>query len=159
MKKLVALVGLFVFVVSLSMGRSSNRNETFTTTTMRGDSTKVVKPRVEFGVASFYTRSEHRKTASGESMRDDTLTAAHKTLPFNTKVRVTNLKTGKWVDVRINNRGPYIRGRIIDLTKAGFSQIAPLNQGIVKVKIETITNNPKPPVERLVSYRWMHPIE
>ena len=115
---------------------------------------------VEFGVASFYTRREHRSTASGESMRDDTLTAAHKTLPFNTKVRVTNVKTGKWVDVRINNRGPYIPGRPIDLTKAAFSEIAPLNQGVARVKVETLTNDKSQQlIERVLSQRSMRPME
>ena len=71
------------------------------------------------GTASFYGGKWHgRKTANGEIFDTYKLTAAHKTLPFGTRVRVTNLSNGKSVVVRINNRGPYSKGRIIDLSQA-----------------------------------------
>ena len=65
-------------------------------------------------------------------------TAAHKTLPFNTKVKVTNLNNGKSVIVRINNRGPYSKGRVIDLSTAAFTKIERKSKGITRVKLEII---------------------
>lgn len=65
-------------------------------------------------------------------------TAAHKTLPFNSRVRVTNLDNGKSTVVRINDRGPFIQGRIIDLSRSSFTQIADTSQGLVRVRIEVI---------------------
>ena len=66
------------------------------------------------------------------------MTAAHKTLPFGTKVKVTNLNNGKSVVVRINNRGPYVKGRVIDLSTAAFSAIENPNTGVTSVKLEII---------------------
>lgn len=66
------------------------------------------------------------------------MTAAHKTLPFGTKVIVTNINNGKTVTVKINDRGPFVRGRIIDLTRAAFSKIESVDKGIVKVRIEVV---------------------
>jgi rare lipoprotein A len=77
-------------------------------------------------------------TASGETLRDNSATAAHKTLPMNTKVRVTNLSNGKTEIVRINNRGPYIRGRIIDVTEGVAKRLGFYDRGITKVKVEVI---------------------
>ncbi len=90
----------------------------------------------ETGMASFYSESYNgRKTANGEIYRSSKLTAAHKTLPFGTKVKVTNLSNGKSVKVRINDRGPFIPGRIIDLTRAAARKIDMEHAGVVKVKI------------------------
>jgi rare lipoprotein A len=80
------------------------------------------------GIASVYSGE---RTANGEYAHASRLTAAHRTLPFGTKVKVTNVRTGRSVVVRINDRGPFIRGRIIDLTPAGaraigFSGLAPV---------------------------------
>jgi 3D (Asp-Asp-Asp) domain-containing protein len=66
------------------------------------------------------------------------MTAAHKTLPFGTEVLVKNLNNGKEVTVRINDRGPFVKGRIIDLTRAAFSQIANLKKGVAKVEIRAV---------------------
>ena len=66
------------------------------------------------------------------------MTAAHKTLPFGTKVIVTNINNGKTVTVKINDRGPFVKGRIIDLTRAAFSKIENVDKGIVKVRIEVV---------------------
>ena len=89
------------------------------------------------GTASFYGGKWHgRKTANGEIFDTYKLTAAHKTLPFGTRVRVTNLSNGKSVVVRINNRGPYSKGRIIDLSQAAFSKIENMSKGVTKVKLE-----------------------
>lgn len=91
------------------------------------------------GTASFYGGKWHgRKTANGEIFDTYKLTAAHKTLPFGTRVRVTNLSNGKSVVVRINNRGPYSKGRIIDLSQAAFSKIENMSKGVTKVKLEIV---------------------
>jgi rare lipoprotein A len=83
------------------------------------------------GIASVYSTKHGIKTASGMRMTDHALTAAHRTLPFGTKVRVTHSRTGKSVVVTITDRGPFVRGRIIDLTPAaarllGISGLAPV---------------------------------
>ena len=93
----------------------------------------------ETGIASFYANKfELRKTASGELYKHDLKTAAHKTLPFGKIVKVTNLDNGKSVIVRVNDRGPFVRGRVIDLSKSAFSSIASLSKGLVKVKIDVV---------------------
>ncbi|MFD0819758.1 septal ring lytic transglycosylase RlpA family protein, partial [Micromonospora zhanjiangensis] len=89
--------------------------------------------------ASFY--DEGQMTANGETFNPDALTAAHKTLAFNTRVRVTNPANGKSVIVRINDRGPYIDGRCLDLSRAAFATIAPLGQGEVDVKYEILSGS------------------
>ena len=81
------------------------------------------------GIASVYDRSSGEETASGEQLHEESLTAAHRTLPLGTVVEVTNSQNGRKAVVRINDRGPFVRGRIIDLTPAaartlGFSEIA-----------------------------------
>jgi rare lipoprotein A len=85
----------------------------------------------ESGIASVYSYESGNRTASGERLQPSELTAAHRTLPFGTKVRVTNHRNGRTVAVRINDRGPFIKGRVIDLTPAaaralGFSGLAPV---------------------------------
>ena len=95
------------------------------------------KPVVETGEASFYTDSlDGRKTASGEPYRKDALTAAHRSLPFGTKVTITYPKTGKSVDVVINDRGPYAKGRIVDLSRAAATKLGMINDGHGEVKLE-----------------------
>lgn len=88
-------------------------------------------------MASWYGGRWHgRKTANGERYNQNSLTAAHKRLPFNTKVKVTNLRTGKSCVVRINNRGPYVRGRVIDLSVAAAKQIGSYDGGLSRVRLE-----------------------
>ncbi|WP_328341550.1 septal ring lytic transglycosylase RlpA family protein [Micromonospora sp. NBC_00421] len=86
--------------------------------------------------ASFY--DEGQLTANGESFNPNALTAAHKTLPFDTRVRVTNPANGKSVTVRINDRGPYIDGRCIDLSRAAFAAIASVDLGELTVRYEVL---------------------
>ncbi|SFM78805.1 septal ring lytic transglycosylase RlpA family protein [Thermodesulforhabdus norvegica] len=94
---------------------------------------------VEEGYASWYGPEFHRKrTASGEPYDMNAMTAAHKTLPFGTYVKVTRLDSGKWVIVRINDRGPFVRGRIIDLSRRAAKELGMLNDGIAKVRIEAV---------------------
>lgn len=93
----------------------------------------------ETGKASYYADVfQNRKTANGERYRHDVLTAAHRTVPFGTRVRVTNLDNGKSVVVRINDRGPFVRGRVIDLSKSAFSSIGRLSDGLLDVRIQVL---------------------
>jgi rare lipoprotein A len=91
------------------------------------------------GVASFYAdRFQGRKTASGVKYDKGALTAAHKTLPLGTRVRVTNLKNGESVEVEINDRGPHVRGRVVDLSKAAARELGMTSVGLEKVQVEVI---------------------
>ncbi|MGC4023085.1 MAG: septal ring lytic transglycosylase RlpA family protein [Cyclobacteriaceae bacterium] len=91
------------------------------------------------GKASFYAdKFEGSPTASGEKYRASKLTAAHKTLPFGTVVKVTNLANNESVEVTINDRGPYVEGRVIDLSKAAAEKLKFFNQGVADVKIEVV---------------------
>lgn len=95
------------------------------------------------GKASYYYgRWIGRLTANGETYRASDITAAHKTLPFNTMVRVTNLKNGESVIVRINNRGPYVKGRIIDLSLAAAKRVRMTDAGVVPVRVEVLRKIP-----------------
>ena len=88
------------------------------------------------GIASYYAdKFNGMKTANGEIFDENKLTAAHKTLPFGTMVKVTNLVNGKSVIVRINDRGPFVAGRIIDLSKAAAKKINLIEAGVVKVTV------------------------
>lgn len=95
---------------------------------------------VAIGKSSWYSVKCNggTKTASGQKLNNNSNTAAHKTLPFGTLVRVTNLKNGKSEVVKINNRGPYIKGRIIDVTIGVAKKLDFVNSGIVEVKIEVV---------------------
>jgi rare lipoprotein A len=92
-----------------------------------------------YGIASFYSGKFYgRKTANSEKLIKSKLTAAHKTYPFNTLVEVTNLANKKSIIVRINDRGPYKRGRIIDLTDAGAKKLKLNKIGLVRVKVKIV---------------------
>jgi rare lipoprotein A len=91
--------------------------------------------KAQSGIASVYTTAEGTRTASGRRLSNGALTAAHKSLKFGTKVRVTNKKNGRSVVVTITDRGPYVRGRVIDLTPAGaralgFNGLAPVTLAV-----------------------------
>jgi rare lipoprotein A len=93
------------------------------------------------GKASYYGARHHgRKTASGERFDQHALTAAHRSLPFGSRVRVTNLRNDKSVVVRINDRGPYARGRIIDLSKRAAEQLDMLRAGVVPVRVQQLAD-------------------
>ncbi len=94
---------------------------------------------VQRGLASWYGRDFHgRLTSNGERYNMYGRTAAHKTLPFNTYVRVTNRTNGRKTVVRVNDRGPFVRGRIIDLTYAAAQQLGMVEEGVVPVKVEAL---------------------
>lgn len=91
------------------------------------------------GRASWYGGKFHgRRTANGERFDMDDLTAAHRTLPFGTKVRVTNARNGRSVVVRINDRGPFIGGRVIDLSRGAADAIGMVRTGVAPVRIERL---------------------
>jgi rare lipoprotein A len=106
-------------------------------------------PRVgalETGIASWYGPPYHgRRAAGGEIYDMEKLTAAHRTLPFNTWVEVTNLTNGKKVRVRITDRGPFVGGRIVDLSRAAAREIDMVGAGIAKVRLEIISPPENPP--------------
>lgn len=122
--RMLTLPILLIFVAGCSESPEADANESALT---------------QKGKASYYARSFHgEQTASGEIFNQNELVAAHKTLPFDTRVRVTNLENGKKVTVRINDRGPFKPGRIIDLSRVAANRIDLLEDGIAPVKIETI---------------------
>ncbi len=91
----------------------------------------------EIGEASYYSNKLHgKKTASGQIYNKNHFTAAHRTLPFGTKLKVTNLSNNKFVVVTINDRGPYAKSRIIDLSLAAAKEIDMIKQGIANVQLE-----------------------
>jgi len=94
------------------------------------------------GLASWYGRRFHgRRTASGERYDMAALTAAHKTLPFGSRVRVTNLDNGRSVVVVINDRGPFVKARVIDLSHAAAAQLGFLQDGVAKVRIDVLADS------------------
>lgn len=88
------------------------------------------------GKASWYSMGH--TTASGERMNANALAAAHRSLPFGTRVRVENLANGQSVVVRINDRGPFIRGRVIDLTRGAAQQIGMIRSGVASVRVTVL---------------------
>jgi rare lipoprotein A len=96
-------------------------------------------PGVEEGLASWYGNEYHgRLTASGEVFDQNAMTAAHREFPFGTIVHVTNLRNHRSVVVRINDRGPFVRGRIIDLSRGAARELNMLRDGVVPVRIEVL---------------------
>jgi rare lipoprotein A len=88
------------------------------------------------GLASFYT--EGTRTANGEKFDTHDLTAAHPTLPFGTRLRVTNVASGRSVTVRVNDRGPYVAGRVVDVSYSAANALGMVGQGVAKVKLDVV---------------------
>lgn len=94
------------------------------------------------GIASWYGNKYHGKlTASGETYNMRAYTAAHKTLPFGTIVRVINTDNNKSVDVKINDRGPFVKGRVIDLSQKAFEKVGSTSEGVVSIRIEILDDS------------------
>ena len=97
---------------------------------------------VQKGKASYYARKfGGRKTASGERLHHDSMTCAHRTHPFGTLLRVKNPANGREVIVRVNDRGPFVRGRIVDLSRAAARELGIIAQGIAHVEVELLPKN------------------
>jgi rare lipoprotein A len=97
---------------------------------------------METGLASWYGPKFHGKlTASGEVFNQEKFTAAHQTLPWGSRVKVTNLANGKSVDVRINDRGPFGKGRIIDVSRAAARALGMMGQGLTTVRVEWLSDS------------------
>ena len=108
--------------------------------------------RVQVGLASWYDL-QGRPTAGGERFDRQELTAAHRSLPLGTRVLVTNLANGRSVRVRINDRGPFARGRVIDVSRAAARRLGMVGAGTVRVRIEVVGPAPPPAVEGEARYR------
>ncbi len=130
---------LSAFISSCSF-TASPIHTNFTVTRAVAPPVHEVHEQVEYGDCSWYGPGFHGRHAAkpGERFNQNAMTAAHKTLPFDSIVEVTNLKTGKSVTVRINDRGPFIKGRIIDLSKAA-AMTGVCSAGTAPVKIKVIS--------------------
>ncbi|WP_256806093.1 MULTISPECIES: septal ring lytic transglycosylase RlpA family protein [unclassified Bradyrhizobium] len=93
------------------------------------------KQTASHGVASFYSDTE---TASGEKFDKNELTAAHPSLPFGTKLRVTDVSSGRFVTVRVNDRGPYVRGRVVDISPSAAEALGMMDKGITNVRLDVV---------------------
>jgi rare lipoprotein A len=99
---------------------------------------------VETGLASWYGQGFHgKRTASGEVFNQEQFTAAHRTLPWGSRVKVINLANGKSVEVRINDRGPFGKGRIIDVSRAAARILGIVESGIANVRVEWLSDSEK----------------
>jgi rare lipoprotein A len=98
---------------------------------------EIIYNYLEEGKASYYANLFiGRPTASGQTFAQDSLTAAHRKLPFGTRVKVINIENGKSIEVVINDRGPFVRNRVIDLSRRAADSLEFLQQGVVKVKLK-----------------------
>lgn len=117
-------------VASYTRLRVARKHTPFRTAKKDGSSTP------SHGIASFYTKDQ--ETASGEKFDTHELTAAHPSLPFGTKLRVTNVSTGKSVTVRVNDRGPYVPGRVVDVSYSAAEALGMVDDGTAKVKLDVV---------------------
>lgn len=128
--KIVTLCLVFVGCTTTKRDKSTNNEKIFSNYSF-----------YQRGTASFYDyKWAGRKTANGEKFNPQELTAASKTLPFNSTVMVKDVKTGKFVIVRVNDRGPYIKGRIIDLSAAAAKKLGITSRGTAKVDVFLVSN-------------------
>jgi rare lipoprotein A len=128
-----------VATVMRQQTRVARNRQTTRTQTARRQNTRTQTARTNHasdGMASFY--SQGQKTASGERFNSRELTAAHPTLPFGTKVRVTDVNTGRAVTVRVNDRGPFVKGRVIDVSHAAAESLGMVGKGVAKVKLDVV---------------------
>jgi rare lipoprotein A len=97
--------------------------------------TADAKPTASHGLASFYSDTE---TASGEKFDKNELTAAHPSLPFGTRLRVTDVSSGRFVTVRVNDRGPFVRGRVVDISPSAAEALGMVDKGIANVRLDVV---------------------
>lgn len=121
-----------VVAKGVKTGKSGNAGKT-------GKTGGASTAKVEKGKASYYADKFHgRATASGQKYDKNKMTAAHKTLPFGTVVRVTNTATGKSVDVTVNDRGPFVKGRIVDVSRAAAEKLGMIQAGVIDCTLKII---------------------
>jgi rare lipoprotein A len=121
--KMIALIGVFLLLEACATHPPAKRESLYQAT----------------GKASYYAHKFHgRKTANGEIYHKDRLTAAHRSLPFGTRLKVTNLTNGREVVVRVNDRGPYVKGRIIDVSYAAAKKLGMTHKGVVRVRVAQV---------------------
>lgn len=101
----------------------------------RSSDTASAKPTASHGVASFYSDTE---TASGEKFDKNELTAAHPSLPFGTRLRVTDVSSGRFVTVRVNDRGPFVRGRVVDISPSAAEALGMVDRGVANVRLDIV---------------------
>lgn len=136
-KTLALLVGLATLVLSSATDAIASKPIKTIGATLNREEASVL--RTERGMASWYGPGFHgKRCANGEIYNQYGLTAAHRTLPFGTRVQVTNLNNNRAVVVRINDRGPFIRGRIIDLSKGAAREIGMISSGVAPVTVEIL---------------------
>lgn len=138
MNKKILLTVIFFLV---SCGSSIAYGDYVNTTGMSRKKIESIKnhPKTQIGIASYYGKKFHKKrTANGEIFNMYKVSAAHKSYPLGTKVRVTNLENGKSLKLVINDRGPFVSGRIIDLSYKAARKLGFVNQGTVKVRIDVL---------------------
>ena len=138
MNKKILLTIIFLLV---SCGSSIAYGDYVNTTGMSRKQIEAIKnhPKTQIGIASYYGKKFHKKrTANGEIFNMYKVSAAHKSYPLGTKVRVTNLENGKSLKLVINDRGPFVSGRIIDLSYKAARKLGFVNQGTVKVRIDDL---------------------
>lgn len=130
----LAIAGVILIPSCATTGNASTK------TTAKSDDAKLPVQSVQQGKASWYSVKTNygTRTASGQRLTNNGATAAHKTLPLGTKVRVTNQNNGRSEVVTINDRGPYIRGRIIDLTIGTAEKLGFRSNGVAPVKVEVL---------------------
>ena len=116
--------------------RVARKHTPFRTAKKDDSSKKADGPTPSRGIASYYTKDQ--ETASGEEFDTHELTAAHPSLPFGTRLRVTNVSTGKSVTVRVNDRGPYVPGRIVDVSYSAAEALGMVDDGTAKVKVDVV---------------------
>ena len=139
-KKNLALLLLSISVIMFFTGCASAPRPA-----KSGVSAPGTPPLIIVGVASYYGKEyQGKKTANGEVFDMNKLTAAHRTLPFGVNVRVTNLSNNRYVVVRINDRGPFVGNRIIDLSLAAAQQLGMVEAGLVRVRLDTIETKKSP---------------
>ncbi len=123
-----------------SGSKSSSGSTSSSSTSGSGSSSSKSTGKVEKGQASYYADKFHGKaTASGEKYDKTKLTGAHRTLAFGTVVRVTNTANGKSVDVRINDRGPFKAGRVVDVSRAAAEKLGMIQAGVINCTVEVIS--------------------
>lgn len=134
MVRLFAMIAVTIVLGSASLSAQSSHEQS-----NHQLQTSNIKHQTTTGKASFYSRkATGSRTANGERLHHDSLTCAHRSYPFGTRLRVTNLANGRQVVVRVNDRGPYRRGRIIDLSWGAAKEIGMIAQGIAPVTVERL---------------------